>query len=422
MADTDRGIITMRHRTLSHLLLWTAALLITPGLAMPAFSQSPLAIWDLASTGQSGMSPYDVALDHSGHAYVSNLNNYVAHKFTTLGVCVDTLGWTNNGWDFPMHNLRGVGVDSQGRVYIADSGDYRIRVFNSSGAHLFDWPITGNTVGSSGTPYGVAVDDGDTVYVVDQTSDRIQVFTRDGVLVRKWGSAGSGNGQFGTASDVAIDDSGFVYVSDDGSSRIQKFTRMGAFVRGWGSSGTADGQFHRPMGLALDPQGRIYVADYSNHRIQVFDSTGVFITKWGSNGANAGELRGPIGVAVATDGVVYIAEWGNSRVQTFGPVVTAVGGEGRRPALLLDAPSPNPSRGASTLRCGLSRESDATLSICDVQGRVLAVWRWTALAAGSHEVRWNGLAQDGQPVPPGILFARFSADGQVRTQRMVRLR
>lgn len=409
----------MRSNTLSRIATVLTALLIVPALAAPAFSQTWLATWNQATTGQAGMSPYAVALDRSGHVYVSEFNHYVTHEFTTGGVPVDTLGWTNNNWDFSMVSPRGVGIDSHGNVYVADSGNHRIRIFTSIGAHLADWPITTPT-GAEGSPDGIAVGQGDTVYVVVSGAN-VDLFTPDGMMVRRWGSAGSGDGQFSSARGIAIDQAGFVYVSDGEQNQIQKFDRFGVFVGKWGSFGSADGRFSTPIGLAVDPQGHILVADYYNDRIQVFDSTGAFVSKWGSNGRADGQFRFPTGVAVEPDGIVYVADWGNSRVQKFGPAVAGVEPSGPRAGVELAEPSPNPSMGRVQLSFALAHQSRASLAIYDMQGRRVAAWEWPTLAAGPHAVSWNGRGPDGTAIPPGVLFARLTADGATSTQRLVRL-
>ena len=411
---------TRFHLALSSLPLFLSLAVLT-GVPSPASAQVWLDTWNQSTTGVS-MSPEDVALDHVGHAYVANLNATVVHEFTTHGVIVDTLGDSGDG----VQGSRGIAVDSQGRVYVGDPQNTRIRVYNSIGVHLWDWTIPGSTPGSHGTPYGVAVADSDTIYVVCNSPAGVQVFTPTGTLIRKWGSGepsgGSGQGKFNDPHDVALDDSGYVYVSETGANRVQKLTRMGVFVRQWGSSGSTDGKFNSPTGLATDHHGLIYVVDTANGRIQVFDSSGGFVTKWGSPGSGTMEFNSPSGLTVGDNGEIFVADWGNGRVEKFGPAVTAVGPRATRAGMDLARPSPNPSAGPTFLSFSLPMAAAAALDIFDLQGRNVAMWHWSSLSAGSHRIEWNGRGEDGEPVAPGVLLCRFSAGGQVLTQRIVRVK
>ncbi|RXL75514.1 6-bladed beta-propeller, partial [Citrobacter sp. AAK_AS5] len=76
-------------------------------------------------------------------------------------------------------------------------------------------------------PLGIAADSSGLVYVADSRNNRIQVFNASGAFVTAWGAFGTANGQFDLPSDIAIDSLGNVYVADAGNHRIQKFTAAG---------------------------------------------------------------------------------------------------------------------------------------------------------------------------------------------------
>ncbi|MBI4671441.1 MAG: 6-bladed beta-propeller [Chloroflexi bacterium] len=67
----------------------------------------------------------------------------------------------------------------------------------------------------------IAIDAQDEVYVADTDNDRIQVFDRDGRFLRKWGSSGEGDGQFAKPVAVTVDAQGTVYVADWRNYRVQ---------------------------------------------------------------------------------------------------------------------------------------------------------------------------------------------------------
>ena len=135
---------------------------------------------------------------------------------------------------------------------------------------LRKWGTGGEEDGQFNWPHGLAIDGDGNVYVVDTNNRRIQVFDLQGRFLRKWGTEGEEDGQFSYPEALAIGGDGNVYVADWTNHRIQVFDPQGRFLRKWGTEGEEDGQFSNPAGLAIDGDGNVYVADWENHRIQVF--------------------------------------------------------------------------------------------------------------------------------------------------------
>ena len=178
--------------------------------------------------------------------------------------------------------------------------------------------------------------DGQRVYVGDSGSYRIQAFTRDGVFLRQWGIYGGGKGEIKGVGGLATDSVGRVYVLDSSNDRVQVFDPNGLFLGTWGSSGTGPGQFDLGTngGLAIDG-ATAYVADEDNHRVERFtldattglpngDSAGVLT--WGSLGDCATSctllnLNHPQGIAVSTVAGqphdVFVADDDNHRVVKY---------------------------------------------------------------------------------------------------------
>ena len=96
------------------------------------------------------------------------------------------------------------------------------------------------------------------------------------------------------------------------------------------------------------------------------------------------------------------------------------GGVAAHPALVFAGA--NPSRGPVALRCTLPREGHVRLVLLDVSGRRVRTLEDGVLAAGAHEVIWNGRDDSGAAAPAGLYWARLEADGEVHTRRIVRLR
>ncbi len=277
--------------------------------------------------------PIGVAVDALGNVYVADTYNYQIQKFDSTGAFLAKWG-SQGGADGQFNYPIGVAVDALGNVYVADYYYHRIQKFDTNGAFLAKWGSQGGADGQFQFPYGVAVDALGSVYVADTENHRIQKFDSTGAFLAKWGAQGGADGQFQYPYGVAVDALGNVYVADFFNRRIQKFDSTGAFLAKWGSQGGADGQFQYPSGVAVDASGNVYVADTYNHRIQKFDSTGAFLAKWGSQGGADGQFQYPIGVAVYASGNVYVADYSNNRIQKFSPTIfydvvgSAPGGNG----------------------------------------------------------------------------------------------
>ena len=200
-------------------------------------------------------------------------------------------------------------VDASGNLYIADTGNNRIRKVSATGIIT---TVAGNgSAGYSGDggpatsaqldgPEGVAVDGSGNLYIADTCNNRIRKVSATGIIttVAGNGSAGySGDGgpatsaQLSLPAGVAVDGSGNLYIADSGNNRIRKVSATGIIttVAGNGSPGySGDGgpatsaQLNQPAGVAVDASGNLYIADSSNNRIRKVSATGIITTVAGN--------------------------------------------------------------------------------------------------------------------------------------------
>lgn len=179
----------------------------------------------------------------------------------------------------------GVAVSADGaRVYVADVGgvqlkeEHRVRVFDGrTGAHLFDFGKRGSGDGEFNFARDVAIAPNGRVYVVDSGNFRIQVFDRDGKFVKTFGSVGRQPGNFARPREIAIDREGRVYVSDAAFGNLQIFDAEGQLLMHIGERSERDqpARYMLPSGLAVDRDGRIYMADEFFRRVDVFRPAGI---------------------------------------------------------------------------------------------------------------------------------------------------
>lgn len=224
-------------------------------------------------------------------------------------------------------------------VFVSDSRNGRIQVFNLDGGYRRQFGAPGREPGQLGRPMNLTIQERE-LYVAEYFNDRIQVFSLDGGSKRLLGKSGSGPGEFNAPGGVAVAPNGDLLIADFYNQRIQQLRADGSFVRQWGTTGTIGiraGAFNYPTDVAIGPDGALYVADGYNDRIQAFNRNGTFFRKWG--GPFAMNIFGPFrgwfatvtGVTVDRKGNVFAADFYNHRIQKFsrdGTFLTSFGTRG----------------------------------------------------------------------------------------------
>ena len=251
---------------------------------------------------------------------------------------------------------RGLAVDAQGNLFVADTKNNRIQKLSPTGETLAVWGEQGEQPGQFKEPHGIAIGPDGSVYVADTWNHRVQKFDNNGKFIKVW-TADPG---FWGPRGIAVDKDGKVFVTDTGNKRIVSFSSDGVQVEYWGADGSAPGQLIEPVGIAITAVGEVVVADTGNRRLQFFNTDGTFQREWpvfgwdefytepyvathdddvlvtdsfmhrfaryddnkltgswGRSGSGSGEFNRPIGIAVAPDGSVYVSDTMNNRIQKF---------------------------------------------------------------------------------------------------------
>lgn len=284
-------------------------------------------------------SPWGVAVDSYGNIYIADTNNYRIRKVDSSGDISTfagngSFGFAGDGGPATSAQLnvpRGVAVDSEGNIYIADKDNDRIRKVDSTSG------IISMLVGKDSSypakfvalenPSGVAVDSNGNIFIADSTNHYIRKVS-SGVISTFVGKDSSEyNADLNLPLGVAVDSNRNLYIADTNNHCIRKVnltSKSISIIAGIkseppGHSGDGsqakEAKLNTPSGVAVDSHGNVYIADWGNNCIRKVNSEGIISTFVGNKGsAIYADLKGPRGVAVDSDGNIYIADTDNHRV------------------------------------------------------------------------------------------------------------
>ena len=191
-------------------------------------------------------------------------------------------------------------VDAAGNLYVIDHQRRKLQKFDKDGNILGSVDIRKNPAdaGEQSEPWGLGLLPDGRVVVADTFGWRIRIFDRDlkptevtfGQPPSSTSLAPGPYDLFGPR-DIIVDSAGQIWVTDTGNGRIVIYTDRGEFVRAIGTKGPGPGQFDEPVGLAIAPDGTVYVADMYNARVVVLDAQGVYrsefkVEGWGGKGVD----------------------------------------------------------------------------------------------------------------------------------------
>jgi DNA-binding beta-propeller fold protein YncE len=177
-----------------------------------------------------------------------------------------------------MASPAGLAIDNENRfLYVADPELDQVLVYDADPPHKLLRKIgtpgkahTLTTPGDFSKPTNVAVDKDGHLYVSDTLNDRIEIFDADGNFIRTFGKPGDGPGYFARPKGIAIDGDGHVWVADAVQDRVQVFTPEGQLLIWMGGHGVYPGQFSALAGLTIDKNNRVFTSEQYEGRVQMF--------------------------------------------------------------------------------------------------------------------------------------------------------
>jgi DNA-binding beta-propeller fold protein YncE len=202
----------------------------------------------------------------------------------------------------------GLAVDNENRfLYVVDTDLDQVLVYDADPPHKLlrkiGTPGKGHTLTTPGDfskPTNVAVDKEGLVYVSDTWNDRVEIFDADGKFIRTWGKPGDGPGYFARPKGIAVDADGHVWVADGVQDRVQVFTPEGQLLIWMGGHGSYPGQFNALAGVTIDKNNRVFTSEQYAGRVQMFRyvTDAEALAEKGKH--EAGEQKKPAGAQPAT--------------------------------------------------------------------------------------------------------------------------
>ena len=343
---------------------------------------------DLAVNGYLGH-PSDIAFNGNGDLYIADSDYHRIRKIDSNGIITTVVGncasascagsFSGDGGLASAAGLNhptGLAIDGSGNLFIADTGNNRIRKVDGNGIIT---TVAGNGLagfsgdGSAATsaelssPSAVAVDatgnlyinDGiaGSYYMPDSGNQRVRKVDTSGIITTIVGSGAAGfsgdgeaanNAQLNYPSGITVDGDGNLFIADHGNSRIRmvgadaKITTVAG--NGWhgvigdGNSATL-AMLDSPRGLAIDAADNLYISDTQNDRIRKVDADGIITTFAGigddpavsgsgdGDPASVARINSPEGIAVDAGGNLYIVDGTIRKVDAAG-IITTVAGNG----------------------------------------------------------------------------------------------
>jgi len=215
---------------------------------------------------------------------------------------------------FPMYQ-QGLVVDSKGFIYIGDSGESQIEVFDSGFKSVRNFGEIGTGNGKFQYLTAMCIDENDNIYTVDSYNAYIQVFSSDGKVLKKFGEKGEGESKLLNPSGIAILKNGDLIITDyEGGVKV--FTKSGEFKQLF----TKDSRIYNPTGIAVDSEGYVYitVTDYrgGSSSILKYSPEGEFIVTAVSAGASDSKLAGIATSTCISGKYLYVTSMGRDNVFT----------------------------------------------------------------------------------------------------------
>jgi len=221
------------------------------------------------------ITPHGLRIDKDDNIWTTDQSTHQVIKFTPDGKFdlvigrreAPGTGWFERGYNLTLlKEPSDVAFDSDGNIYVADAGNFRVAKFNSFGEPISSWGTKGEQVGEFNFPHSLVVGKNNRLFVTDRENGRVQVFDLDGQFIEQWKNIGN-------PYILTISDDDLIWLTDARAGRVVKLSQKGDLLGQFGSWGKQVGKFGFGHGIAVGDEGVIYISEILNLRIQKLTPT-----------------------------------------------------------------------------------------------------------------------------------------------------
>lgn len=254
--------------------------------------------------------PNGIVADSAGSVYVADSEQRIIFVFDMEKRALRFLGFGS------LAGPVGLAIDNKrGIIFVSDSRLKRVIGFDKKSDKNI---LAIGAPGEFESPSGMVYDDiKDRLYVADTRLHTVKVYDKDGRFLFNIGKHGSNDGEFNFPSYLTLDKNGRLFVVDAFNFRVQIFDSEGKFLKKFGKLGDSSGYFSRPNGIGIDSDGNIYVVDAAFNLFQIFNEDGKLLLWIGRAGIKPGQFYIPSGLFIDKQDRIYVSDTFNRRVQVF---------------------------------------------------------------------------------------------------------
>lgn len=212
--------------------------------------------------------PVAVCAAPAGDIYVSDSEHAVIARLRYDGTPISLLG------QGILKRPTGIAFDAQGgRLYVADTRDHNIKVFDTEGKYIESIGRRGEEVGEFNFPTHLSFRH-NRLYITDAMNARIQIMNASGDFISSFGRRGLFIGNIPHPKGVGVDGDGNIYVSESYYDTLLVYNPDGRLLLPISGLPEGGGSFYLPAGVWSDNHNRIYLADMFNGRVMVLQYLG----------------------------------------------------------------------------------------------------------------------------------------------------
>ena len=194
--------------------------------------------------------PSGVAVDKDDNIYVSDRSNSSLFKFSKEGKLLKVV--RREGTQPGEFKSLGLIKIINDKLYVSHRGNNRFQILNTELEYVNSFD---DGDGQFNYPNDISQDEAGNLYVTDSDNNRVQVFDHKGQFLSTFSKKGVASEQLKFPLGICVGSDQLVYVCDRGNECVSVFKTSGEFV-------TSFGQFSWPAGIVIDDDAFVYVSDF----------------------------------------------------------------------------------------------------------------------------------------------------------------